>query len=71
MDLLLLIVGGYLGGCAIFALGYLCAAREFGKDVRFYKDSIRTLRAELYKREGSREEVEDDTKEIPEGSRIY
>lgn len=64
MDLLLLIVGGFLGGCAIFALGYLCAAREFGKDILFYKDCVRTLRMELYNMEQAKLEWERDEYEV-------
>jgi len=32
---------------AIFGAGYLFAAREFGKDVKFYKDCVRMLRVQI------------------------
>jgi hypothetical protein len=38
MDYLLFIVGGFLMALVVFALGYLTAVRELGKDVAFWKD---------------------------------
>ncbi len=36
-----------LAAAFIFCMGYLFAAREFGKDVKFYKDCVNTLRVQI------------------------
>lgn len=60
---------GLIVAFMVFAFGYLTAAKEFGKDVRFYKDCVRTLRAELYKAEAKRfkDDIEDEATKIYPG----
>jgi hypothetical protein len=53
----------FIAACAVWAFGYLTAAREFGKDVSFYKDCIRTLRNQLI--EAEKVKSDDDTREYP------
>ena len=62
METIFWVILSFIIACMVFAFGYLTASREFGKDIRFYKNCIQTLRDQLIEAEKKKDE---DTRTYP------
>lgn len=71
MDILLWGIIYFISALSVFGFGYLFAAREFGKDVKFYKDCLKNWRGKDLEAQAELRKVREERLEKDEALIAY